>query len=392
VVLARLLPATTASLWGQAMPDAAGARLLGALWRAFRRRRSLLLLNHASQVRFHELPWVARLLAHARMDVQADGQAGAPDMAAMGRASALAQLDAAARLALTQFPQSAFPNPLLWEFRALAEQGGWQQTWVEEIAADIFMGRFAPKHGQAIAGALPWLAGSLYAQHFRIDLDALREAIAPAVAASEAAEAYRASPAGAPGNRALKRASEVAFADWHRHPDALIAHLRARLNLAPGAAGIAVNGALIEQMELVSTANFAPLAQRFGWDADAAGAETWQRAAVAAFQSLCASLNQPLAGAENATRLLAERVRRAALTWRQVVLLASLLPRERQVAAIEAMRDHLGAQPEPLGRVLAPQLADLRACAMGEPRDAGLFPFYGWSAQGRHWAVEELST
>ena len=415
-VLAQVLPASTAAQYARGMPDAASGQLLGALWRAFRRRRSLLLLNHESQLKFHELPWVLRLLQHAtqpgrpeRADVDEVAQAAKPrqlDMAELARGQALQQLDAAARLALTQFPQSAFPNPLLWEFRALAEQAGWPVPWVEELAADIFMGSVTPKFGQAIDQALPWLAGSLYAQHFKLNLPLLRELVAPAVAYGEAFRAYELSRAGAAINKAAKREQDALFKRWQAQTG-LVDHLRQRAGLAAGDVGIGANGAVIEQLCIVSTANFAPLALRFGWADEAAAQasaqvhETWRRAAQQAFASLRAQLALALresavaraAGAKGAPetgphasdRLLAERVRRAAVTWRQTVLLLSLLPVASQTAALADMQRGLaasGAEPG-VARALAPQLADLQAGASGAPRDASLPPFHGWARTGQ---------
>lgn len=278
-VLAKLLPATTAEQWGQTMPDACGARLLGALWSAFRQRRSLLLLNMAGQVRFHQLPWVARLLAHRRGAAAGDGpgddsgDGSANTLAALQRDSALAQLDAMARLVLSQFPQTPFPNPLLWEFAALAEQGGWVQAWAEEIAADIFMGSFGHKHGQAVATALPWLEGRgrLYAQHYRIDTAALAHAVAAATRAWAVWADYVAAPEGAPGKRRLEQIAKKAVDAFYKKPDALTAHLYRRLGLTAygdeprSMRSIEINGAVIEQFQVVGTANFAPLALRFGW-------------------------------------------------------------------------------------------------------------------------------
>ena len=423
-VLAQVLPASTAAQYARSMPDAASGQLLGALWRAFRRRRSLLLLNHESQLKFHELPWVLRLLQHAaqskrpmRADVDEAAQAAKPrqlDMAELARGQALQQLDAAARLALTQFPQSAFPNPLLWEFRALAEQAGWAVPWVEELAADIFMGSFTPKFGQAIDQALPWLAGSLYAQHFRLDLPVLRELVAPAVAFGNAA--HEQSQAGVVVSKTAKRELDALFKRWLAQTG-LLDHLRGRAGLAASDVGVGANGALIEQLCIVSTANFAPLGLRFGWSDEAAAQastqapETWRIAAQQAFASLCAQLVLALresAAAQAAQaalavpatghafdRLLAERVRRAAVTWRQTVLLLSLLPVASQAAALADMQRHLAGQAAMapgVARALAPQLSDLQACVSGAPREASLPPFHGWARPGQAGVLAALQS
>lgn len=391
-VLASLLPALTGEQWAARMPDAASARLMGALWRAFRRRRSLLLLNFESQVRFHELPWVLRLLRKGDEPAGAGGDAtGTHDVATMtgmGQANALAQLNAAAQLALTQFPQSPFPNPMLWELGALGEQGGWATPWVEEIAADIFMGRFVPKFGCAVHAVLPWLRGSLYARYYRIDAQALHAAVMPAVEAERAQAAYSASARSAPNNQALKQASKQAIARWNDMPDPFVAHLRQRVGVPAQDGGIAVNGAVVEQMLVVSTANLAPLAMHFDWARTPA---RWQAAATQAFAHLCAQLQLPVradeAGQPDA-RVLAERVRRAGASWRQVVFLLSLLPAAEQAQTLQAMATHL-PQSHHVAGALRPMLADLRACVTGDARP-NVPIWYGWAPHGTHAMVQAL--
>ena len=58
-VLARLLPQVTSQQRASGFADPAMQRLYATIYQAFRRRRSLLLLNLQSQVRLEELPWIA---------------------------------------------------------------------------------------------------------------------------------------------------------------------------------------------------------------------------------------------------------------------------------------------------------------------------------------------
>ncbi|HEV3079211.1 MAG TPA: hypothetical protein VGY66_05505 [Gemmataceae bacterium] len=57
--LGRVLPQVTSGLRAAGIADPALRRLYAAVYRAFRRRRSLLLLNLESQVKVDELPWMA---------------------------------------------------------------------------------------------------------------------------------------------------------------------------------------------------------------------------------------------------------------------------------------------------------------------------------------------
>src|SRR5262249_52638350 len=70
-VLARVLPQITAQVRAAGVADPDLRRLYGAIYAAFRRRRSLLLLNLQSQVRLEELPWVRAINAHRGEDVSA---------------------------------------------------------------------------------------------------------------------------------------------------------------------------------------------------------------------------------------------------------------------------------------------------------------------------------
>jgi hypothetical protein len=75
-VLARVIPQITAEVRSAGIADPALRRLYQALYGAFRRRRSLLLLNLESQVKFTELPWVAAIWR--RSDLSSVNVSGLP--------------------------------------------------------------------------------------------------------------------------------------------------------------------------------------------------------------------------------------------------------------------------------------------------------------------------
>src|SRR5206468_6022627 len=132
-VLARLVPQLAAQVRAAGLADVDLRRLHGAIYQAFRRRRSLLLLNLQSQVKLEELPWVRALDAHRRDDL------GARDQARQ-------VLEQVVRLAVTAFPQQILPNKLLQEVRVLADSAGLHLPIVDEVAADIFMGDFSEQY------------------------------------------------------------------------------------------------------------------------------------------------------------------------------------------------------------------------------------------------------
>ncbi|WP_433795516.1 hypothetical protein [Actinoplanes sp. CA-252034] len=151
-VLAELSPRIVAQAVAATCPDPGLGELMAGAYLAFRRRRSLLLLNLQSQVRPDEMPWVRAAAAH-RVSLETGAAAG---------------LRRLAGLAWHTFPGTLLPNPMVRELSMLSREAGLDLPWTEELAADIFEGRFAPKFRAAadLAGGL--LAGSLYDRYYRI--------------------------------------------------------------------------------------------------------------------------------------------------------------------------------------------------------------------------------
>jgi len=155
-VLAELVPPIAAATTALAYSDERLAALMAANYEAFRRRRSLLLLNLEHQVTVDELPWVAAVARWRGPNA--------------GAREALVRLG---ELALDAFPATPLPNPLIAELDTLAREAELDLPFTEELAADIFMGRFSPKFARAakIAGEL--LEGTPYAERYAIDYTAL---------------------------------------------------------------------------------------------------------------------------------------------------------------------------------------------------------------------------
>lgn len=153
-VLAELVPRLAAATVAGAYEDERLAALMAANYEAFRRRRTLLLTNLEHQVRVEELPWVRAVAPYRR--------AGAVDEAQ----AAFVRLG---ELTLDAFPATLIPNAMLSELGALAREAGLDLPLVEELAADIFEGRFSSKFARAAALADRVLRGSLYQRYYRID-------------------------------------------------------------------------------------------------------------------------------------------------------------------------------------------------------------------------------
>jgi len=153
-VLAKLLPQMTANARAAGLSTSRSRSVLRLTYRAFRRRRSLLLLWLQNQVQMDELPWVKALRAYA-----------APGA---GAQAALSTLKEVSLLALTSFPGTLLPNPLVRELSSLSRQANAELPFVEEVAADIFMGTFTVKWEKAARLASEHLEESLYSRYYRL--------------------------------------------------------------------------------------------------------------------------------------------------------------------------------------------------------------------------------
>jgi hypothetical protein len=233
--LARLLPQVTSRIHAQGLEDPRQSRVFEAVYRAFRRRRSLLLLDLQWQVRLFELPWVEALewLRVDSLDARSAAEAALADVVV---------------LQLSSFPQAIIPNTLLREVGALADSSHLDVPLVEELAADIFMGRFSRKFGRAAAVAASLLQGSLYETYYGIDWP---------------------KPLETPPSR---RRSQDGWGDRLRSWPSALAPVQEdafgplcyrRAGVEPGGWDVVENGMVIEQAQILTTQNLAVLYSRF---------------------------------------------------------------------------------------------------------------------------------
>ncbi|MBB4907810.1 hypothetical protein [Actinophytocola algeriensis] len=334
-VLATVLPQITASLLAANIEDPALSALYGQTYAAFRRRRTLLLLNLETQVRFGELPWVAAvepLRAHRRDAADAARQT-------------LAQTT---MLACTAFPHTILPNPLVSEFSALATQADLPLPLVEEVAADIFTGTFTTKFRDDAAVASRVMAGTLYARYYDL-------------------------PETWSGRTTTRWGRKVAddFAE------ACVA--RAAEARTGGAHGVAANGTVLEQSQILTTHNLAVLVDALGL--------TDRLAAVAprlAGEALSWAVRRMAVPAVHGHAALVA-VKNAAYAWRQGIFFLSFCDPETQQATIDWLRPQLTGTP------VLPAVNGLAAIVAGDRFDArGTVPsgrrWLGWST-GAHWAL-----
>ncbi len=324
-VLAIVLPQITASLLAANIEDPALSALYAHTYAAFRRRRGLLVLDLATQVGFTELPWVAALgplRAHRRDHAEAARQT-------------LAQTT---MLALSAFPHAILPNPLMREFGALAKQAGLRLPLVEEVAADIFMGTFTLKFRDAAVVASRVMAGSLYARYYDLP------------------EAW--SEEGTTTRWGRKTADDFAKVCKDRAAEA---H-RGRVS------GVAANGTVLEQGQIVTTHNLAVLADGLG---------LWDRLTVIAPDLAARSLGWALRRTAVPTtdrHAALTAVKNSAYAWRQGIFFLSFCDTETQRTTVGSLRPLL------TGTDLGEAVEGLAAVVAGHRFDAD-----GTVHKGRRW-------
>jgi hypothetical protein len=349
----RFLPELTGLTLVRNLSDERLANLYLALYSAFRQRRSLLLLNYESQVRFAELPWVSALSPFIS------------DMAEEGslRAAAKEALADALCLVLNYFPHSILPNKVVSELLTLTAAAGLKVPLIYELAVDIFMGDFSEKFLFAAKDAAQLLEGSLYESYYGIDYSEIRSIAAP----SETE-----------GVRLSKEFGRVCTR-------------MAGLAENGGRRNCAENGRIIEQAQIVTTHNMASLFVALDLKTDSRlHLETMVQSA---FVSIVALLSMRV----NDWRIELRRIKNAAYGFRQIVFYLSLL--QSKGISIEPcllfMEEHLAklserASQKDINNRLAPILIGLRDVSAGQSFDSsggtagGGRRFLGWSS-GKHW-------
>lgn len=339
--LAQVIPQITAQVRSAGIGDPALRRLYQAIYGAFRRRRSLLLLNLESQVKLSEIPWVAAIDPYRRSGLDA-------------RERARQTLEQLATVAVTGFPQQILPNKLLQEVRALAEEAGLKLPIVDEVAADIFMGDFSEKFLRAAQTAALVLGGSLYERYYGLPYHRVR--------AIDDVGTPRYGAATSPAF--VRLCTELAGAG--------------KSSRGP----VAHNGTIIEQEQILTTHNLAVLFEALGLR-DALGRRL-RGLAERCFAWVCRTLQQQ----RDPWKAKLQAVKNAAYAWRQMVFFLALLPEDELREFLARAEEHLAKQRPGFRDRFGPALEGLRLAAGGTPGDAGAGPkrFLGWTT-GKHWLL-----
>ncbi|WAM24354.1 hypothetical protein [Myxococcus sp. NMCA1] len=338
-VLARVLPQVSAHVAAQGVNDPELRRLYGHIYAAFRRRRSLLLLDLQSQVKLQELPWVRAIDAHRTPDL------GQQEVAAQ-------TLERISSLAISAFPAVLIPNKLLQELRALAQAAGLKIPLVEELAADIFMNAFSPKFDEAARRAAAFVQGSLYARYYDIPME---PSLGPDAAHQEPSRRQRVSDF---AQRCLARAQ----AEGHQPR------------------GVSGNGMVIEQAQILTTHNLAVLFDALGLTRTLR--PQLPELARRCFESVCQLLLRKAPHYQHRLR----NVKNAAYAWRQMVFFLSLLSPSEQEDFGHWAQQRLAAQPRRIAEPFAPVLTRLLAVIEEQAWPLPGRVFFGW-AVGSHWLL-----
>ena len=344
--LARVLPAVSGQVVAAAITDPELRRLYAASYSAFRRRRSLLLLNLASQVGFRELPWIAAVQPWLQADAPQPG-------------GARAMLVQVARLALDTFPHAIIPNKLVKELRALASAAGVPLVLTDELAADIFMGAFSQTFLRAGQQAARALRGSLYERYYALPYERVLQL--------DDLEPVR---SGTPASPGFARICEQ------------LADVRDR----QGGRAVARNGAIIEQAQILTTHNLVAL-----YELGLPAAELALPLARRCFEWICRRQQQLLHDWNARLRML----KNTAYAWRQMIFFLSWAGPAELDEFLRWSEQHFARQSTELRARFEPAMAGLRAVAHGGRFDADGFHagsqgrrFLGW-AVGSHWLMPE---
>ena len=344
-VLAELLPALTGLQVAAAYDNPALGHLVAAVYQAFRRRRSLLLVNLDKQVQFEELPWITALGPHVIMPSTATTTAVARQVAA---------------LAIDAFPGTLLPNPLVQELTTLYTAAHTPQWLVPELAADIFEGRFSPRFPAAARVAATLLQGTLYERYYGLDFARLLEVTSVSHSPLRVTGTVRAL-LGEP------LAGTAAFNELCNQA-------------APAGRGWspARNGMVIERQQLLTTQNLAVLIT----DGGVQPSRPWPDLATAAAIH-CARLLQL---AQHQERPLAT-IKDAAYAWRQALFFLTTAGEEHLTGFIDAVQTTAEGERWPMSEVLS---------GLQFTADGGRFDQSGRSPAGRrllgwtltpHWAA-----
>lgn len=338
--IAEILPQISGDVLSGVFSEEYLKMLYKKVYVSFRKRRSLLLLNLESQVKIEELPWLKILNQYS--DVRSDS-----------RMAAKCVLKEVSEIALFNFPHAIIPNKLLQELRSLIKRADAEISLVDEVAADIFMGRFSPKFAKSAFIAGLELQGSLYEKYYALDYSVILEACAPVKGAFSDRQADKFS------NICNKRESNSSSSGW----------------------SVAANGVVIEQQQIITTQNLAQLFSLFEWKNDSEN--EIEEAIKKCFVWICKRQQIKL----NDYHAKLVMIKNTAYAWRQMIFFLSQLEREKQNEIGDFLYEHLYQQSALFSKTFEPIVTRLVDLVKGKsPRNDYIFT--GWTV-GAHYLLAD---
>lgn len=332
--LAVVLPQLTAAVQSAVIEDAQLSEVYSRTYEAFRKRRSLLLVNLQHQVKFTELPWIGVLSKfedRRRITETARGV-----------------LRDVLKATLITFPHQILPNKLLQEVAALSESCGLKIPIVDELAADIFMGTFSAKYLDASKRAAELLPGSLYATYYDLPINQILSI-----------------------DDLKKSAHGVTTSES-------FAKLCVERSGAKLRSSVAANGSIIEQEQILTTHNLAVLFREL--QLKTVLDEHLLDMAQSCFVWICERQQINFGGDWHAKYIM---VKNTAYAWRQMIFFASMLPPDAVPLFFSFLDEHLGKQRPEFRQRFGPAVEGLKRARDGRRPDR---LFLGWSTE-KHWLL-----
>jgi hypothetical protein len=348
--LAIVLPQMTSRLRAAGITDPTLRQLYAAIYRAFRRRRTLLLLNLEKQVQIEELPWIQAIDRFREDNLSS-------------RELARQTLEEITAITLTSFPQAILPNKLLQELRALVKGADLNIPLVDELAADIFMGQFSGKFIESAKRAADLLDGSLYATYYGINYGDIRN---------------------------MPKEGEPAKRSWFRRPsnirnNVFVELCASRAGVSIGGWDVVNNGMIIEQQQILTTQNLAALVG--GIDLAHILRSHFSEMAKLCFRWVCR--RQQVKADKFHARLI--MVKNTAYAWRQMVFYLSLMPVNEVADFMIWAGQYFDEQEERFRNRFMPALRGLSLAVEGRSPNNGSDAriFTGWSQ--KHWLLDDVA-
>ncbi len=351
--LATCLPQFTSNIRAMGLTDSKARSLYAAIDRAFRRRRSLLLLNLEKQVQIQELPWIASIEKFRIADSEA-------------RNVAFETLREVSLMAISNFPYAIVPNKLIQEFEALARSAGLKMPFVNEVAADIFMGEFSPKYLDSAHMAAELLENSLYSTYYSIDYAMIRKIPKATTPPKETYFRFR----------------------YEVVPDQFAELCRTRAGTDSKQWSPAVNGMIIEQQQILTTQNLAQLCLRL--DLLDVIHDSLPDMARRCFDWIILQQKPKFVDWHTELKL----IKNSAYAWRQMVFFLSLMQQEKVAAFLDWADQRLADENPDFGHRFMPAMRGLRLANQGvrfedAPQSFGeVRRFIGWTTV-RHWLMRD---